>query len=157
MYQSARAVGGGGGLIETIPGVGYEGVRPTTTDLSRLFCGTPWHDVLVSRARLTQRPPTNSRQDVWLCIISAPGPSALYVVVGDWREKWGSLGPAYGKACVCTSFATLLSRSGGPSHFAAGNLAMSNKRKMSLLSSFENISPQVISRVGREIQDLQRK
>ncbi|CAM9585726.1 unnamed protein product [Ectocarpus sp. 6 AP-2014] len=33
---------------------------------------------------------------------------------------------------------------------------MSNKRKMSLLSSFENISPQVISRVGREIQDLQR-
>lgn len=27
---------------------------------------------------------------------------------------------------------------------------------MSLLSSFENISPQVISRVGREIQDLQR-
>lgn len=31
-----------------------------------------------------------------------------------------------------------------------------SKRKMSLLSSFENISPQVISRVGREIQDLQR-
>lgn len=38
----------------------------------------------------------------------------------------------------------------------AAPTAMS-KRKMSLLSSFENISPQVISRVGREIQDLQRK
>ncbi|CAM9789536.1 unnamed protein product [Discosporangium mesarthrocarpum] len=31
-----------------------------------------------------------------------------------------------------------------------------NKRKMSLMSSFENISPQVISRVGREIQDFQK-
>lgn len=41
---------------------------------------------------------------------------------------------------------------------AGGSLAPAmSKRKMSLLSSFENISPQVISRVGREIQDLQRK
>ncbi|CAM9474162.1 unnamed protein product [Choristocarpus tenellus] len=31
-----------------------------------------------------------------------------------------------------------------------------SKRKVALMSSFENISPQVISRVGREIQDLQK-
>lgn len=39
----------------------------------------------------------------------------------------------------------------------AVSIPVMSKRKMSLLSSFENISPQVISRVGREIQDLQRE
>lgn len=59
-------------------------------------------------------------------------------------------------AAICVSASAAGGRQGGVIRRVCAAPAMS-KRKMSLLSSFENISPQVISRVGREIQDLQRK